>query len=84
MREPNSHECLLTGTSCKEIEAYEDVDLEILIDRGRVKMLVDANDPDFSMCQDSFEIDLEDLLKFSAINCRGIYERVLKETKEGE
>ena len=30
------------------------------------------------------EIDLEDILRFSAKNCRGIYERVLKETREEE
>ena len=30
-----------------------------------------------------FDIDLEDILRFAARNCRGIYTRVLREVSEG-
>lgn len=32
----------------------------------------------------SFNIDLEDVLRFAAQHCRGIYERVLSETEESK
>ncbi len=42
------------------------------------------NDDDVSNGENgyAFDIDLEDVLRFAAQHCRGIYERVLKDTAE--
>ena len=95
LREPNSQECLYFGrklscfvcnegvieTNADDICIGSDRDDEIYYESGdfkpegamlreRVKIYL----PDYSI-----EIDLEDVLRFSARNCRGIYDRVASE-----
>lgn len=95
MREPNSHECLYFGrklsniitniesSAASDIYIGSDKDDEIyfppVLKEGE-EMLKERVTLDISNGEFYDSLDLEDILRFAATNCKGIYARVLAES----
>jgi hypothetical protein len=76
MKKANSQECSFFGRKLSNIDIgrSEGWDISIGCDDQRVMITLDCYG-------DGLDIDLEDLLAFAAKHCRGIVERVLKESE---
>ncbi len=98
-KKPNSHECAYFGRRLSNVCVTDDCRVAIGSDRDdEIYYRMEGFDPKeptlkervqiYAGLDDDYKIDLEDLLRFAAIHCTGIYDRVRAEVEpikfEGE